>query len=283
MGRGGSCGTRLGKPAMKILLFVLPTPRHLYTANLIARALPVEAVVRQFRPERPALCVSAAETAAQARYIMDRDAAERRHLGPAARELQLPGKGVTFDVHGSTLDSPDLERFVRDLAPTILITLGCYGVGPALRRRASHALDFHLGMAPRYRGAGGLFWPIYNMDPERLGVTILQIDDALDGGAVAHHSRPTLSLDDTVHDMACKAIMAGAQDFLRILKRLADAAGLVTSPQRGAGRVYYESAYHPRHLQVIEHVLQHGLIADYLANKAERDNAIARVCYPGLD
>ena len=172
---------------------------------------------------------------------------------------------------------------MRQLSPTVLVSLGCSHVGKELRRRVTYALNMHFGFTPRYRGSGGLFWPIYNMDPERLGVSIISLDDDIDAGAIAHHSMPVIEADDTIHSLACKSIIAGTNDLVRILVRLSESAPLPMAAPRGSGRVYYEAAYHPRHLQVVQSVMAQGMLRDYLADKEFRDAQVTRVRQPGLD
>ena len=43
---------------------------------------------------------------------------------------------------------------------------------------------FHPGICPEYRNAHGCFWALANDDPERVGMTLLKIDDGVDTGPV---------------------------------------------------------------------------------------------------
>ncbi len=270
---------------MRLVLLVCPCPRHQYTTNMIARSVAVAGMVRQYRAPRSNDFgyVTCGQQAAHDEFLQARDACELQMLGQDAQTLRVPQHVPTFDVHGDDLQLPSLERFVRQLAPTVLVSLGCSHVGKELRRRATYALSMHFGFTPRYRGSGGLFWPLYNMDPERLGVSIISLDDDIDAGAIAHHSMPVIEADDTIHALACKTIIAGTNDLVRILVRLSESAPLHMTPPRGSGRVYYEAAYHPRHLQVVDTVMRQGLLAEYLADKEFRDAQVTRVRQPGLD
>ncbi len=271
---------------MKLLLITCPVTRHQYTANAIAEALPVDGVILQHRGRsKDQTAWSAKETELSAEHFRKRDEAEDRVLGPLGHTLRVQPQAKILDVHGNSLSAPETEAFVRGIAPDVIVTLGCTIVGPKLRLGTKVCFNLHLGMSPRYRGAAGFFWPIYNMDPERIATSILILEDTIDGGPIVHHSRPDMSATDGVHDIACKTIVAGASDLVRVLKWVAAGNDLVTVPQKRVGRVYYEADYHPRHLNVTHAVMKDGLIADYLAHKTERDKDLGRelVRNPGLE
>jgi len=266
---------------MKIVAIICPVIRHKYVFNIIANNIKIDGIIIQHRIRKEVTIetMTNEEKIRNKRHFDDRDIAEMKWFGGTGQILSTKDSEI-LEVHNNSLDLPEVEKFIDKISPNIIITLGCGLVGQNIIDKIDYGLNFHLGMSPRYRGSAGFFWPLYNMDPERIAISILKLEGNIDGGPIVHHSRPILDENDKIHDIACKTIISGAKDFAEILRDLYDGKTLIAKPQKIEGRVYYEAAYHPRHLKVVDYLISDGLIKEYLNNKDERDKYVHMVRYP---
>lgn len=269
---------------MKILAIVCPVTRHLYTLNKICERTKLDGVIFQHRTRKSVEReMTDKEAVLNNIHFRLRDKAEEKWLGEGAKkEICRSNVSNIIDVYNNSLDLKEVDDFVSKINPDILLTIGCGLIKDEILKSVKFGLNFHLGMSPRYKGSAGLYWPIYNMDPERIAVSILVLENNIDGGPIVHHSRPNIDVKDTIQDIAAKTIIQGADDFSKIITVLANGGELAAKEQKSEGRVHYESAYHPRHLLVTNYLMSNGLIRDYLDNKMERDKHVALVKYPHI-
>jgi methionyl-tRNA formyltransferase len=101
----------------------------------------------------------------------------------AARYPEVPP--TTEVLRTSNPNSPETQEFVRRLAPDFmlarckrLLTERIY----SLPRCGTFVL--HPGICPEYRNAHGAFWALANDDLDRVGLTLLKIDNGVDTGPV---------------------------------------------------------------------------------------------------
>jgi len=261
-----------------ITIILCPVLRHNYTFNTIVKQVPIAGVIRQHRVRTNSSHILNKEyQELNDEHFQARNIAEAKWYTGNESPLAISS---TLDINSNNLTDPKILEFIKANKTDILITLGCALVPAETFKHIDYGLNFHLGMSPRYRGSAGLLWPIYNMDPERIATSILVLEDNIDGGPVVHHSRPNMSIEDGIHDIACKTVMAGASDLVNILRSLYEDKPLIAQAQKTTGRIYYESAYHPRHLKVLGHLMKSDVIKEYLDNKDERDSDVKLVKCP---
>jgi hypothetical protein len=105
------------------------------------------------------------------------DALERlRRRYPAARPPEL--------ITGSP-NTPEVEAFVRAAAPDVVVARCKTLLKPniySIPTRGTFVM--HPGICPEYRNAHGCFWALANGDHDKVGMTLLKIDDGVDTGPV---------------------------------------------------------------------------------------------------
>jgi methionyl-tRNA formyltransferase len=82
-------------------------------------------------------------------------------------------------------NGPEVERFMRRLSPDFAVAR-CKRI---LHKRiysvpANGTFVLHPGVCPEYRNAHGAFWALARRDLDRVGLTLLRIDDGIDTGPV---------------------------------------------------------------------------------------------------
>jgi hypothetical protein len=88
-------------------------------------------------------------------------------------------------LHVGSPNFPEVQSFVRDLAPDLVLAR-CKTI---LKEQlftipARGTFVMHPGICPEYRNAHGCFWALATNDLDRVGMTLLRIDKGVDTGPV---------------------------------------------------------------------------------------------------
>ena len=102
---------------------------------------------------------------------------------------------------------------------------------------------------PFYRGAGPHFWPSYLLEPQMTGVSMHDLTDAIDGGAVVHQSVGVLTRGDGLHELSCRATSGFAAELPEVLVRAFDGRLMPLQPQKTTGRLWRSVDFRPAHLR----------------------------------
>lgn len=100
-----------------------------------------------------------------------------------ARYADVPGGTPVHVTHSP--NTADTEAFIRSVAPDIMLAR-CKVIlkKSVFTIPAKGTWVLHPGICPEYRNAHGCFWALANDDLERVGVTLLRIDEGVDTGPV---------------------------------------------------------------------------------------------------
>jgi len=81
--------------------------------------------------------------------------------------------------------APAVRKFLSEIAPDLMIARCKFILEPEvfdIPRCGTFVL--HPGICPEYRNAHGCFWALANRDLERVGMTLLRVDEGIDTGQV---------------------------------------------------------------------------------------------------
>jgi folate-dependent phosphoribosylglycinamide formyltransferase PurN len=82
-------------------------------------------------------------------------------------------------------NSDEARKFLEALAPDLVIARCKFILKPAVFKIArAGTFALHPGVCPEYRNAHGCFWALVNRDLDRVGMTLLRIDEGIDTGPV---------------------------------------------------------------------------------------------------
>lgn len=82
-------------------------------------------------------------------------------------------------------NSPETEAFIKRLQPDIVIARCKILLKDRIYKIPSRGtFVMHPGICPEYRNSHGCFWALANDDAERVGMTLLKIDDGVDTGPI---------------------------------------------------------------------------------------------------
>jgi SAM-dependent methyltransferase len=93
-----------------------------------------------------------------------------------------------YEAHKTVKDLYKLnENFFLKLNPDLIVTNGCAlipsKVVSTINKLGINIINLHNGICPRYRGSGNI-WSIYEMNFEKIGVTIHYLDSGIDTGKI---------------------------------------------------------------------------------------------------
>jgi hypothetical protein len=116
------------------------------------------------------------------RWIADRAALELRDLPP------LPDVPVRSTDDPNT---PEIRAFLESLSPEIAVAACKTLLRPEIFNVPTHGtFVVHPGVCPEYRNSHGCFWALTRRDLDRVGATLLRIDEGVDTGPVYGYYRP---------------------------------------------------------------------------------------------
>ncbi len=104
----------------------------------------------------------------------------------AARELERlrPVEGVPVHVTADP-NSPESRAFLESVAPDLCVAACKSLLRPEIFGIARYGtFVVHPGICPEYRNSHGCFWALASRDLDRVGATLLKIDEGVDTGPV---------------------------------------------------------------------------------------------------
>jgi methionyl-tRNA formyltransferase len=128
-------------------------------------------------------------------FLAARDAAWKRDRLAQLRRTYPADLAAVPTLVVSTPNSAEAGEFLARLQPDVVIAR-CKVI---LKRRIFElprvgTFVLHPGICPEYRNAHGCFWALANRDLDRVGMTLLRVDDGIDTGPVYLHG--TCDFDD---------------------------------------------------------------------------------------
>lgn len=115
-------------------------------------------------------------------FLAKKDAAWNAETIEKFKKLYPELKNVpTLTTHSP--NSPEAEKFLQETAPDIVVARCKTLLKKNIFTLAKvGTVVFHPGICPEYRNAHGCFWALAQKDFEKVGMTLLQIDEGVDTG-----------------------------------------------------------------------------------------------------
>ena len=265
---------------MRLLLLTSNGPEHRYVARRFAEAFPAElqAVIiakpRRHTPlgrmrryaRRYTVAQLASRVLARGFTVATGQRAKRRRilgtlLDASVGEEETPLQLVQYVPSHNGSAAVEL---VQSLAPDIIAVYGTVVIrAPIIRLARQAILNMHTGISPRYRGANTVFWPLYNAEPEWVGLTIHQLTEEIDAGPILEVGRPTIAPDDDENSLFCKCVMVGTKLYVRAVRAVARGTAEPRPQELNEGREY---RFVDRTIWAelrVRHLLAHGLLRRY--------------------
>jgi len=240
--------------------------RHLYYLNEIAKKFDVKGSIIQKREKtnpEPPKNISKKNRENFIFHFKKRDEKEIQYFG----KQEYPNHDI-LEVLPEQLNSIKSIEFLKRKNPNVVLIFGSDLIkDPLYNQLPKNSINLHLGLSPRYRGAAGLFWPFYFLEPNLAGSTFHHIISEPDAGEIIHQSLPTLQEQDGIHDVACKTVISSTQDMCKLLKIKQEKGSWKRFDQKGTGKNFLESDFRPEHLQLIYDLFNDQIVKEYLEGK----------------
>jgi phosphoribosylglycinamide formyltransferase 1 len=145
------------------------------------------------------------------------------------------------------INGPDAVALIGESKPDVVIVNGTRILKRhVLECTSATFINTHQGITPKYRGAHGGYWALYENDPERCGVTLHIVDQGIDTGNIIAQALISPGMLDCYTTYPYLQI-AAALPFLISAIRDCVAGSLKTSEAKGESTVWY----HPGFFQYI--------------------------------
>lgn len=169
------------------------------------------------------------------------------------------------------ISSPENVALLKKLKPDVIVACGCSILKDNLLDVPTHGtINLHSGIAPYYRGCSCYFWPLYNEEPEYVGVTVHYVNPGIDKGEIIHQGRPDIQEDDDENTIFVKMMKVGTKLMIKTLHEIED--GTVKShKQTEEGKLYLDNMTTVRHFRELHGKLKRGLLREYLAKQRKNN------------
>ncbi len=211
----------------------------------------------------------------------------RHHFACRAKSEKTFFGDVDFPTNASTetlkvpyehMNADSVHQFVQRIDPDLLLS---YGIGmltnTTLASCKHETWNIHGGLSPWYRGAITHFWPSYLLEPQMTGMTVHELTQDLDGGAVIHQTGAELVRGDGLHDLACRTVRGLVNELPKLMEFVSNRDAINRKRQTTSGRIWRGSDWRPDHLRVIYETYEDRIVDHYLDGQFEqRDPRIHR-------
>ena len=255
---------------MKSICLIGSSFRHTYIANMISRSTDLIGVIVEQREEAiPPTPEGLEEEIAEyfVRHFEDRFRIEKQYFG----EYNLDIAPNVLAIEKDELNGPKVRSFLKALGADVGISYGVHVLDTeTLACMPDTKWNCHGGLSPWYRGAITHFWPSYMLEPQLTGVTLHNLTSRLDGGEIVHQTCADLSVEDGIHDIACKAVNNFGLDLVDVLKIFNRGELKPAVQQKSAGKLWLARDWRPEHLKLIYGVFNNQVAKAYLEDRFQK-------------
>jgi methionyl-tRNA formyltransferase len=221
----------------KLSIIVLTTklPEDIWLINSIADVCHIEGIVfphkKRYREynwvsilKRRTPRIGIFAVANQALLVLYRFIFEKGRDKRALQEIfnnkptdHIEPKGIDM-LEVKDINSDKVRDFIKAKKPQLVVVSGTPLLNQSIIDAAKgRVINLHPGYAPQYRGRYGSFWPIYNKEPELVGVTVHFVDAGIDTGAILVQQQVDYYTDDTLKEITYKQHKIGGDLLIKCL------------------------------------------------------------------
>ncbi|MES0014878.1 formyl transferase [Mesorhizobium sp. M0037] len=123
----------------------------------------------------------------------------------ADQKLETEPKPGQKIIHVSSANAADCLQAIADIRPGVVLLAGCRLLSrQTLAQMPCPVLNYHAGIAPKYRGMNGGYWALACGDPQNFGTTVHLVDAGGDTGGVLKQARGKPEPGDTISSYALR-------------------------------------------------------------------------------
>jgi methionyl-tRNA formyltransferase len=206
--------------------------RHMYFANVMARALDVTGIISEPKSDYFERQIEGSSLVKE--HFANLSAYERKYLGDYPSFPEVP----TLFVKTKEINEAATLDWARDRDADVVLLFGTGILSDAwLDEYEGRVVNLHLGFSPRYRGTATLFWPFVNDELEYVGATIHLAERRVDAGAILKVVTPDIAGGDNYYDISSKTIRKAIDSMPAVVNAYL-ARELAPIPQNKAEQKY---------------------------------------------
>ncbi len=248
----------------RILLICGNTPRNLYLYECISKVYEIAGLILQERGDAhptPGRLLSKNDKNNFILHFDNRKKFESQYFSSSI----LENNSNVLKVSQSDISSLFVRDFVQKIKPDIVFTCGVGLIkDPVFSELPDIKINLHSGITPKYKGSAGNFWPFYFLEPNWAGTTFHFLSSTLDMGNIIHQTVPELSYGDSIHEVACKAMVLACHDSLKIIDLYVKKGNITSVEQKFSGKMFLGSDFRPEHLRVIYDMFGDSVVDHFL-------------------
>jgi len=119
------------------------------------------------------------------------------------------------------MDEPALVHQVKSWKPDLFLVAGWYHMITRTWRDIAPAYGLHASLLPDYSGGAPLVWAMINGE-KKTGITLFQMDDGVDSGAIAGQLEEEIREDDTIATLYSRIEERGLELIEEVIPQLVD-------------------------------------------------------------
>jgi methionyl-tRNA formyltransferase len=183
-------------------------------------------------------------TILRVKSLFDRTLKYRYHL-PLPVHLDYWARRLRFEVlsppQGGINDQSFIAFLKEEVKPTIALSFyWLERFGPQLLKVFTHAVNYHNGMLPQYRGLRATSWSVYHNE-EETGFTFHHMTCALDEGSILVQGSVPVAEAECLFDLEMEKTGKAVSYIPHVLQMIAE--GYHGQSQKGTGKYYSENDY----------------------------------------
>ena len=117
-------------------------------------------------------------------------------------------RDIPVEEIGNGMNNTQLFEKMREWQPDIFVVVGWYHMIPKSWRKLCPAYALHASLLPDYSGGAPLVWAMINGE-KKTGITLFQMDDAVDSGPILGQAEELIGADDTIATLYSRIEEAG--------------------------------------------------------------------------
>ena len=162
------------------------------------------------------------------------------------------------------------QRLVEE-SPDVVLVQGTSIVKDATLPAGVFNFNMHAGLSPYYRGGASAQWALINWDPFNIGVTLHELTEQSDAGAILAQHRVVPEPHDTSNSISLKLTKVGTAVALRLLEKHARGEPIQRHPQDlTVGKCYFARHWHPELKRYLATIDREGVIPKMLKRPSTR-------------
>ncbi|WP_425351107.1 formyl transferase [Mesorhizobium sanjuanii] len=123
----------------------------------------------------------------------------------AEQRLQTEPRPGQKIIHVPSANAPECLRAIAEIQPGVMLLAGCRLLSrQTLAKLPCPVLNYHAGIAPKYRGMNGGYWALASGDAENFGTTVHLVDAGVDTGGVLRQAQGKPGPGDTISSYALR-------------------------------------------------------------------------------